>query len=240
MPPRKEKTREVKSDAPSPSPVASSRASSRTRSKKLSDEVVPEEVVPQEDGEVELGDGVEAEAQKVEEQHEEVVEAERDGDAMREVVEDGVATGAAVEDVNGIEEVVEEGNGVDAGEGGSAKMSMADRLVKLKDLRIRMVGLNSVFLRLSLTDVGCPEPIDGGESTRPCSGPPEIQSHGQRAGPIGEAAQARADVAAEAGCYGERGGSGAAQGVGVEYRAERAVGGKDGGPKGQGGYQLPQ
>lgn len=140
MPPRRPRTRAVKSSAPSPSPTVESRSSSRKGSKKASEEIVEEE-----NEEEEVGDGVEAVAQGVEEEHEDAVEAEsevvevEDGDT-----EDGTggADGGDVEgDVEGGDTEIAE----------SSKMSMADRLAKLKHLRIRMVCPPSILILSSVS-----------------------------------------------------------------------------------------
>ena len=120
MPPRR--SREVKSTAPSPSPVAPSRGSSRSRSKKASTESTEESV---------------EEVEEVDESPEKVPggedQAGEDGIAGEDIEDHGDAAAAgpvAAEDVD------EEAAG---GEG--SKVSMAERLAKLKDLRIRMVCL---------------------------------------------------------------------------------------------------
>ena len=122
MPPRK--PRAVKSTAPSPSPAASSRASSRSRSKKLPEEVPVE---------VETGT-------------EETIE-EEDGE---EESQDETTGG-----YEGTKHFVEFGNEVDEGEDGAgkedggAKLSLAERMAKLKELRSRMVSV--MALRDSVT-----------------------------------------------------------------------------------------
>ncbi len=144
MPARK--PRAVKSAAPSPSPATGSRGSGRgkTRSSKATNEVV----VPEETGEEEVGDGIEAEAEALEEEHEDSVEAEEQAVKAAGGGEEVEGEGSAAEEGEA-EGAQGEGSGGDTGEETSAaessKMSMADRLAKLKVLRIRMVRLSPGF-----------------------------------------------------------------------------------------------
>ena len=95
-----------------------------------------EAVVEEESGETEVGDGVEAEAEQLEEEHEEVVEAQR----LEEEPERNVVAGENTMDGHAAEG---DGDTVVEGTGEVSKVSMEDRLAKLRDLRIRMVYLRS-------------------------------------------------------------------------------------------------
>jgi pre-mRNA-splicing factor SYF2 len=113
MPSRK--PRAVKSTAPSPSPAASSRASSRTRAKK----------------------GVEEPVEEVAEPHETTGTEDEDPDE-----EDKGTQGPG--EGGGDESVETDEQGADVAQEdpkGKGKMSMSERLAKMKDLRSRMVRI---------------------------------------------------------------------------------------------------
>lgn len=165
MPPRKARAREVKSAAPSPSPAASSQASSSTRSRKAnpkpsasssSEIAVPEEHAEEGEESEDPGIGVEEEAQVLEEELQEAVAEGEDVPGGEEVVGAGGSGNGLEEEGQGDEGDAEQ-NGHREAEGAipsnghgsgsvsdgreEVKVSIADRLAKLKDLRIRMVGL---------------------------------------------------------------------------------------------------
>ena len=106
------KPRDVKSAAPSPSPARSVKSRTRSKTASTPEDPAPIQETPEEDGVDEAG--------------------EDDEDTAAEP-ENGLSE--AVEDTEGEAEV----SGSSESEKGKGKVSMADRMAKLKDLRVRMV-----------------------------------------------------------------------------------------------------
>ncbi|OCF36222.1 pre-mRNA-splicing factor SYF2 [Kwoniella heveanensis BCC8398] len=137
MPPRK--SREVKSMAPSPSPGPSSTAangrkatgsrSTRSRSSKApSEDSIPEPSSASSSSAQDVGateDGDNAEAEEQEEEDESTPSA-------------GASVSASAEEVNEEQDDGDEGDEVAQAVTATAKLSMAERMAKLKDLRMRM------------------------------------------------------------------------------------------------------
>ena len=141
-----------------------------------------EAVVEEENGETEVGDGVEAEAERLEEEHEAIVEAEHLVEARDEIVENEQSESNGHVEENGGDSLVE-------GTGEVSKVSMEDRLAKLRDLRIRMVCFcTSPRPHVSNNDDLYLESIDSGEPTGLGGRSSEIPSDGERVGSIGETA----------------------------------------------------
>ncbi|ORX35313.1 SYF2 splicing factor-domain-containing protein [Kockovaella imperatae] len=131
MAPRK--SRSVKSSAPSPSPAVSSRASSRSRSKSKRQSTDDTDVIPEEED-------VNLEHSGEEEEADEEDNEEAKGGASDTIVEeDGEEHEQGAEEPavgDGVGEVDERQEDSDVK--GKGKMSMQDRMAKLKDLRMRM------------------------------------------------------------------------------------------------------
>lgn len=113
MPPRKPKSRDVKSTAPSPSPSIVQRRSSRASRKEPASAV---EVVEERDEVTSESEETESEAKRLETVEGGTVEAEQ---------EEHVEEVAEKEQVNGKDR--------------AKKMSMAERMAKMKELRMKMV-----------------------------------------------------------------------------------------------------
>ncbi|KIR34375.1 pre-mRNA-splicing factor SYF2 [Cryptococcus deuterogattii MMRL2647] len=115
MPPRKPKSRDVKSTAPSPSPSIVQRRSSRASRKEPASAV---EVVEERDEVTSEGEETESEAKGLETVEADIGEVEQ---------EEHVEEVAETEQVKGKDK-------------GKEKMSMAERMAKMKELRMKMVS----------------------------------------------------------------------------------------------------